>query len=98
MAMDEAVFATLLFDDYLPKLNIAGPGAAAATQQVLDLCESVAKVITYIQNNAEVLTDVTTAVATGIPVQVVPVSGTGATTAPGAGTGAGTGAAGTAVF
>ncbi len=100
MAMNETIFAELLLADYLPKLNISGLGAAEATQQAKDLCDSIATVITYIQTNAEVATVVSTTVAASIPVTTAVVGGvgTGVTTAPGAGTGTGTGAAGSAVL
>lgn len=85
----------------LAKLGSLGipPGSVAAEQQVDDLCNAIStSIIDHFKANAEVLTSVSTVVATAIPVQVVPATGTGATTAPGAGSGTGTGSAGSAVF
>lgn len=48
-------------------------------------------IVTHIQTNAQVATSVSTIVALGIAVQVVPATGTGSTVAPGAGSGSGSG-------
>ena len=63
-------------------------------EQITPLCLAIARaVINHITSNAEVATNVTTTVAAPIPVQTVPATGTGATTA--TGVGSQTGAPGT---
>lgn len=80
-----------LFDDYSPKLGITGGGAAAALQQVADLCNSIAQtVVPHIVANAVVATNTTSTVTVTSVSGVTTgpgVSGPGAGTASGSGTG-----------
>ncbi len=90
MAMDGNGLAQMMFDRQDAAGNYDGLDSDQRTAALDALKLTASAIVEYLQANAEV-TAVTTTVAPGIPVQVAPASGTGATAGPGAGTQSGTG-------
>ena len=92
MAMDGNGLAQMMFDKQDAAGNYDGLDSDQRTAALDALKLTASAIVEYLQANAEVTavtTTVTTTVAPGIPVQVVPASGTGATAGPGAGNGTG---------